>query len=185
MTSSISSLKRKEPSSSSSRVMASEISTGCRPEGSSPTMTTVPPRTAPLMAEASPWWLPEDSITTSASTAAIAVGVVALQDLVRAHGAGYLQRPVVHVHGDDPPGAGALEDGHGQRADGAAADHQRRLPATSPARDTACQATLAGSTSAAVRRSRPAGSGRSIRAGSLTYRLNAPSVCGKRAALPR
>ncbi len=59
------------------------------------------------------------------------------------------------------------------------------LPATSPARETACQATLAGSARAAVRSSRPAGSGRSIRAGRSTYRLNAPSVCGKRAALPR
>ena len=33
------------------------------------------------------------------------------------------------------------------------------LPATSPARETACQATLAGSISAAVRRSMPSGSG--------------------------
>ena len=72
---------------------------------------------------------------------------------------------VVQVDGDDPGGAGTLEDGDGQRADGAGADHQRGLPGTSPARETACQATLAGSISAAVRRSMPAGRGRSIRAG--------------------
>jgi len=54
ITSSISSLKRNDPTSSSSRVMASETGTGCGPEGSRPTITTRPPRTAPLIAEARP-----------------------------------------------------------------------------------------------------------------------------------
>ena len=54
-------------------------------------------------------------------------GVVPLEDRVGSHGTGYLQRPLVHVHGHDPAGAGAFEDGDGQGPDGAAADHQRRL----------------------------------------------------------
>ena len=127
MTSSISSLKRNDPTSSSSRVMASDIRTGCGPEGRSPTITTRPPRTAPLMAEASPWWLPEDSITTSASTAAIASASAAARTAVGSDGTGYFQRLLVHVHGHDPRGAGTFQDGDGQGADGAAADHQRRL----------------------------------------------------------
>ena len=59
------------------------------------------------------------------------------------------------------------------------------LPVTSPARDTPCQATDAGSITAAVRRSSPSGSRRSIRDGSVAYRTKAPSVCGNRAADPR
>ena len=55
------------------------------------------------------------------------LGLVAFQDLVGADGPGDFQRLGVHVHGDDPPGARAFEDGHGQGADGSAADHQGRL----------------------------------------------------------
>ena len=55
------------------------------------------------------------------------LGLVALEDLVRAHGPGYLQRTCVHVHSHDPPCAGPFEDGHRQRADGSAADHECRL----------------------------------------------------------
>ena len=59
------------------------------------------------------------------------------------------------------------------------------LPLTWPARPTPCQATDAGSITAAVRRLSPFGSDRSIRVGSVAYRTKAPSVCGNRAADPR
>jgi hypothetical protein len=60
-----------------------------------------------------------------------------------------------------------------------------RFPSRSPACETACQATLAGSARAAARSCSPAGNGRSILAGSAEYLLKAPWVCGTRAALPR
>lgn len=56
---------------------------------------------------------------------------------------------------------------------------------TSPARATACHATLAGSASEARRRSRPSGRTRSMRVGTATWLTNNPSACGKCAALPR
>ena len=59
------------------------------------------------------------------------------------------------------------------------------LPWTSPAWETACQATAAGSAKAASRTPSPAGSGLSILLGRVAYLTNAPSRCGKRAALPR
>ena len=107
--------------------MASEIGTGCIPAGSRPTMTTVPPRTAPLMADASPWWFPEDSTTTSASTASIASASSAFRTssapTARAISSGRSCMSTATIRAR----AGALEDGHRQGPDGAAADDQRRL----------------------------------------------------------
>ena len=142
MTSSISSLKRKEPTSSSSRVMAREIRTGCGPEGSSPTITTVPPRTAPWMAEARPWWLPEDSITTSASTAAIASASSALQDLVGAHGRAISSGLACMSTATIRAAPARLRTATARAPMGPLPITSAVLPATSPARDTACQATL-------------------------------------------
>ena len=103
-------------------------------------------------------------MTTSACDGGDRVGVAGLQDLVRADGGGDLQRFGVHVDGDDPGRAGPFEDRDGQRTDRARtrspARSCRPRPRPGPRR---ARPRTAGSISAAVRRSRPAGSARSIR----------------------
>jgi hypothetical protein len=99
---------------------------------------------------------------------------------------GYLGGFRVHVHRHDPLGLRAFEDSNRQGANGAAADHQCRLsPHVSHARDRvpgdACRLHQGSGLECQAR----AGKGRSIRAGRLAQRLKAPSVWGKRAALPR
>ena len=127
MTSSISSLKRKEPLSSSSRVMAREIRTGCGPVGSRPTITTVP--------------APGGALDRGGQAVVAAGGldhhigldggdrlrVTGRQHLIRPYRGGDLERFGVHVDGDDPGRAGPFQHRDGQRADGSAADHQGGL----------------------------------------------------------
>ena len=122
---------------------------------------------------------------TSASTAAMASASVGLQVRVGADCAGDLQRLVVHVDGDDLAPRPPFEDGDDQRADGTGTDHQDalarhvagprdgvpghggRLHQRGPAQRQPCRQLA----------EHPGGQ--------VDVAANAPSVCGKRAALPR
>ena len=92
----------------------------------------------------------------------------------------------VRVDHRDLRGAGPDEDRDHERADGTGPDHERAA-----ARDRRRPGPPRARRRTPVRRApprrrpRPSGRGRSIRLGRVTYRTNAPSVCGKRAALPR
>ena len=127
MTSSISSLNRKEPLRSSSRVMAREIRTGCGSAGQQTDHHHGPAAGGAL---------------DGGGQAVVAAGgfdhdvglhgrdrlrVTGRQHLVRSDGLGDLQRFGVHVDGGDPGRAGPLQHRDGQRADGSGPDHQGGL----------------------------------------------------------
>ena len=102
MTSSISSLKRNEPSSSSSRVMASEIRHRLRAGGQEPHHHHFAAPGGALDGGGQPVMAAGGFDDDVGLHGGDGLRFVALEDLVRAYGSGDLQRLVVHVHGDDP-----------------------------------------------------------------------------------
>ena len=158
--------------------MTSESGAGCSPVGSSPSMTTLPPRVAPRMADSSPKRLPEHSTTTSASTAAMLSESLAFDRLVRAERPRDCQRILVHVDRGDLARPARAQDRDHEGTDRSAADDEGALAATSPARATACHATAAGSATAAVRSGRSGGSGRSMRDGQNRVLRECALRCG-------